>query len=249
MQKQRIAIVTGASKGIGAGCARELAANGYALALMARSESVVEVAEELGAVAVKGSVTEQADINRLVDTTIEKYGRIDVVINCTGNASYATNPVSSGYDPKPDTHLLDIPDADWHDALDLYFLNVVHMARAVTPHFQKQRHGAIVNVTSFCAVESTPFFPTDSSIRSALSGFTKLYADRYAPDGIRMNNLVLGYIDNYTYAEPLLGHIPMGRAGKLRDEIAKTAAFLLSEHAGYITGQNIVVDGGLIRAP
>lgn len=248
MQNQKIAIVTGASKGIGAGCAREFSSNGYSLALMARSESIFELAEEIGAIAVQGSVTEQGDIDRLVEVALDQYGHIDAVLNCTGNASHAASPVSNGYDPLPKTHLLNIPDRNWHDALDIYILNVIRMARAVTPHFQKQKHGTFLNISAFCAVEPSQFFPADSTIRTALSGFTKLYSDQYASDGIRMNNLVLGYVDNYTYAESLLEHIPMERAGKLRDEVATTAMFLLSDQAGYITGQNIVVDGGLTRS-
>ena len=105
-----------------------------------------------------------------------------------------------------------------------------------------------MNLSSSCAVEPTPSFPGDSFIRGALPGFTKMYADRCAPEGILMSNLA-GHVNNIEFDVSLLEHIPMGRAAKLCNEVVSTALFLLSEQAGYITGQNIVVEGDLVRAP
>lgn len=227
-----VAIVTAASKGMGAAIARELHERGYRLALLARSEGLQEIARETDALAVQGSVTETADLDRLVRETLDRYGRIDAVVNHTGHP------------PKGD--LLAIPDADWHAGLDIVLMNVVRMARLVTPVMEKDGRGAIVNVSSFAAFEPDPDFPVSASLRTALASFTKLYADRYAKAGIRMNNVLPGFIDSLPEKAERTARIPMGRYGTVA-EVAKTVAFLLSDDAGYITGQNIMVDGGLVR--
>jgi NAD(P)-dependent dehydrogenase (short-subunit alcohol dehydrogenase family) len=227
-----VAIVTAASKGMGAAIARELHARGYQLALLARSDNLQEIAGETQALAVQGSVTEPSDLERLVGQTLDRYGRIDAVVNHTGHP------------PKGD--LLAIPDADWHTGLDVVLMNVVRMARLVTPVMEKAGRGAIVNISTFAAFEPDADFPVSASLRAALGSFTKLYADRYAQVGIRMNNVLPGFIDSLPEKADRKARIPMGRYGTV-DEVAKTTAFLLSDDAGYITGQNIRVDGGLVR--
>ena len=126
-------------------------------------------------------------------------------------------------------------------------LNVVRIARLVTPAMVRQGGGAIANISTYSAFEPSPEFPLSSSLRAALAGFTKLYSDRYAAEGIRMNNILPGYMENFEIDEQTLSSIPMQRQGSLA-EIAGTAAFLLSDDAGYITGQNIRVDGGITRS-
>jgi NAD(P)-dependent dehydrogenase (short-subunit alcohol dehydrogenase family) len=111
----------------------------------------------------------------------------------------------------------------------------------------EQGGGAFVNISTFAAFEPSLIFPVSSSLRAALGSFAKMYADQYAPQGIRMNNVLPGYIDSYPESEENLREIPMGRYGKV-EEIASTVRFLLSEEAGYITGQNIRVDGGITRS-
>ncbi len=229
----RAAIVTASGRGIGAAVARRLAADGYRLALMSPSGASAALATELGGFGLTGSVTEVGDLEALVAATMERYGRVDAVLNHTGHP--------------PKGPLLEISDEDWHRGLDLVMLNVVRMARLVTPIMVAQGSGAIVNISTFAVFEPSPVFPVSAALRAALAAFTKLYADEYAAAGIRMNNLLPGYTDSLPETEERRAAIPMGRYGTVA-EIAATAAFLLSEDAGYITGQNLRVDGGLTRS-
>ncbi|MGJ3237819.1 MAG: SDR family oxidoreductase [Anaerolineae bacterium] len=230
---EKVALITAAGRGMGAAIARQLATDGYRVVLMSTSDNAQTLAETLGGVGIRGSVLKTSDLQRLVDAAIDTYGRIDAVVNNTGHP------------PKGD--LLSISDDDWHLGLDLLMLNVVRMARAVTPIMQAQGHGAIVNISTFAAFEPTSNFPVSASLRAALASFTKLYADQYAADNIRMNNVLPGFQDNYPEDPVIMAKIPMERYGKV-EEVASTTAFLLSEGAGYITGQNIRVDGGITRA-
>jgi len=233
MIERPVAIVTAAGRGMGAACARELAARGYRLALMSPSSSAMELAAELGGTGLAGSVTEPEDLRALADVAVEQWGRIDAVINNTGHP--------------PKGPLLELTDEDWHQALDLVVLNVVRVARLVTPVMEQGRGGAIVNISSFSAYEPSLDFPISSALRAALGSFTKLYANRYAGAGIRMNNILPGFIDSRPEKEEFRRRVPMQRYGTT-DEISDVVAFLASDGAGYITGQNIRVDGGITRS-
>ena len=142
---------------------------------------------------------------------------------------------------------MELTDGQWHEALELVVLNVVRIARLVTPAMLRQGGGAIVNVSTFSAFEPSPDFPLSSALRAALAGFTKLYADRYAAEGVRMNNILPGFIESFEIDEETRRSIPMQRQGSVA-EVAKTATFLLSDDSGYVTGQNLRVDGGLTRS-
>ena len=230
--QQKVAIVTGGGRGMGGAVARELAANGYKVALMSPSESCETLAAELGGVARRGVTEKAEDIEGIVELALSTYGRIDAVVN------------HAGHPPKGD--LLDITDDKWTLGSDMMVLSLVRMARLVTPVMLKQGKGAFLNITTFAAFEPSLIFPVSCTYRAAAGAFTKLYADRYAADNIRMNCLLPGYIDSLAHKPETADKVPMKRIGTM-EEIAKTAAFLLSDGAGYITGQNIRVDGGITR--
>jgi len=246
MSTGRVAIVTAASSGIGAACAREFAARGYHLALMSRSGAVQDLARELHGIGIEGSVTDPQHVERLVSTALEAFGRIDGAVVSTGHALATTSPSRTAVPVGADSRLLDIPDDDWRAAFELYFLHAVSVTRAVVPAMQKGGGGSIVIVSSFSARNPDYSDPTSSTIRRALSGFTKLCSDRLGASRIRVNNLLPGFLENWEWSDELMAAIPLGRPGALR-EIAGTAAFLLSDDAGYITGQDVVVDGGASR--
>ena len=228
----KVAIVTGAGRGIGATVARELHGRGYRLALMSPSDSAARLADELGATAIQGSTAEARDLEALVAQTLAVFGRIDAVVNNTGSP--------------PKGELLEIPDEDWVFGFDLALLNVIRLSRLVTPAMQDQGGGAIVNISTASALEPDPRFPVSAPVRAGLAAFTKLYSDRYAATGIRMNCVLPGPIDSARHGPKRRREVPLGRIGTTR-EIATTVAFLLSDAAGYITGQNLRVDGGWTR--
>ncbi len=246
MSAKPVAIVTAAGQGLGAACARELAARGYELVLMSPSGAASDLARELGGIGLEGSVTEPRDLAATVAAALEAHGRIDAVVNNTGHVAGSSSAAGPAYDAHSAGQLLDLSDDDWHAGLDMIVLNVVRMARLVTETMERQGGGAIVNMSSFAGKEPSAAFPLGAAMRMALAGFMKLYSDRYAPAGIRMNNVLPGFIENWPMAEELRRTIPMARPGSL-DEVAKTIAFLLSDDAGYITGQSLLIDGGLTR--
>jgi NAD(P)-dependent dehydrogenase (short-subunit alcohol dehydrogenase family) len=164
---------------------------------------------------------------------VKKWGRIDALVNSAGHG--------------PRGPLLQVSDEEWHAGLDTYFLNVARAVRLVAPIMIAQKGGAIVNISSAWVAEPSPRWPTSAVARAGLSAYTKLFADQYAADNVRMNNLMPGWIDSLPVDEDQRDTIPMKRYGT-SEEIAATVAFLVSEGAGYITGQNIRIDGGLTRS-
>lgn len=228
----KVAIVTAAGRGIGAAIARALAAEGYKLALLSPGPTVETLGKDLGGFGLRGSVTEPGDLLRLVEEAMQRWSRIDAVV------------VNTGHPPKGS--LLTISDDDWHKGFDMVMLNVIRLMRLVTPIMQAQRSGAVVNISSAFAFEPEADFPM-TTLRAALTAWTKLYADLHAAEGIRMNALLPGFTDSLPEKEARRTRIPMGRYARA-EEIANAAAFLVSDKASYITGQSLRVDGGLTRA-
>ncbi len=233
MTDTKVALVTAAGSGMGAACARELAAQGYKVAVQSHSGKGEALGKALGGIGFTGDYADPAVLERAVKGTLDRYGRIDALVN------------SAAHPPKG--ALLDVADADWHRGLDIILLNVVRLSRLVTPAMEKQGGGSIVNISTYAALEPDPAFPVSCCLRAALASFCKLYADQYAAKNIRMNNVLPGFIDSLPLNEKRLAQIPMRRYGTVM-EIARTVAFLVSDGAGYITGQNLRVDGGVTRA-
>lgn len=227
-----VVLLTAASQGIGAGVARVLAARGYRVALLARSKAVLTIAAELNGIGVQGKVESEADLLRLVATAMERYGRIDAIVNSTGH------PAKSD--------LLALTDQDWQNGYDLILGSVIRMARLTTPLLRAQGGGAIVNLSSYAAFSPEAERPVSSIFRAGLAAWTRVYAEYAAAMNIRVNSVLPGFIDTAPQTAPSTDQIPLGRYGNV-EEVGKTVAFLLSEDASYITGQSLLVDGGLVR--
>jgi NAD(P)-dependent dehydrogenase (short-subunit alcohol dehydrogenase family) len=229
----KVAVVTAGGSGMGAAVARRLAADGYRVAVLSSSGKGEALAAELGGFGVTGSNQSADDLARLVDGTMERFGRIDVLVNSAGHG--------------PRAPILEITDAQWHLGLDVYLMNVIRPTRLVAPIMQAQKGGAIVNISTAWAFEPSPMFPTSAVFRAGLASYAKIFADALAPDNVRMNNVLPGWIDSLPATEERRRSVPLGRYGTA-EEIAATVAFLASEGAAYITGQNLRVDGGITRS-
>jgi len=233
MADAKVAMVIGGGSGIGAAGARRLAEDGYSVAILSSSGKGEELAKELGGLGFTGSNRSVDDLQRFTSTVLNSFGRIDTVVN------------SAGHGPKGE--LLEISDADWQLGMEFYLLNVVRIARLVTPVMRAQKSGSIVNISTYATFEPEADFPTSGVFRSGLAAFAKLFADRYAPDHIRMNNVLPGFVESLPEREARRARIPMGRYGTA-EEIAELILFLASERSSYITGQNIRIDGGITRS-
>ncbi len=233
MTVEKVAIITAGGSGMGAEAARRLAADGFKVAILSSSGKGEALATELGGIGVTGSNQSNDDLKRLVDATMEKWGRIDALVNSAGHG--------------PRAPITEVTDEQWHAGMDIYFMNVVRPVRLVTPIMQAQKSGAIVNISTAWVSEPSAMFPTSAVFRAGLAAYTKIYADTYAGDGIRINNVLPGWIDSLPATEERRDSVPMKRYGT-SGEVAATISFLVSEGAGYITGQSLRIDGGLTRS-
>jgi len=220
---EKVAIITAGGSGMGAAAARKLAQDGFKVAILSSSGKGEALAQEMGGIGVTGSNQSNDHLKRLVDLTMDRWGRIDVLVNSAGHG--------------PRAPVLELTDEQWHTGLDIYLMNVIRPARLVTPVMVNQKNGVIINISTAWVFEPSPMFPTSAVFRAGLAAFTKIFADQYAAENVRMNNVLPGWIES----------VPMQRYGT-SDEIAAAIAFLASEGAAYITGQNIRVDGGLMRS-
>ena len=233
MTVEKVAIVIAGGSGMGAAAARRLAADGFKVGILSSSGKGEALAQELGGIGVTGSNQSNEDIKRLVDAVVAQWGRIDVLVNSAGHG--------------PRAPILEISDEDWHQGMETYLLNVIRPTRLVTPIMQRQQGGVVINISTAWAFEPSEMFPTSAVVRAGLASFSKIFADTYAVDNIRINNVLPGWIDSLPATDARRDSVPLKRYGTA-EEIAATVAFLASEGGAYITGQNIRVDGGITRS-
>lgn len=231
MHDKPVVLITAASKGIGRAIATHLS-NTWTVVLLARSPEIEKIAAELGGLGVTGSVTVQTDLERLTAAALGHYGRVDAVVNNTGHPA------------KGD--LLKLTDADWQQGFELILASVIRLSRLVMPIMERQKRGAFLNISSYAAKRPELDRPVSSVFRAALSAWTRIHAEAGAAHGIRVNSILPGFVDSYPADQSIIDTIPMKRIGRL-EELAKAVAFLLSDDASYITGQNILMDGGMVK--
>ncbi len=230
---EKVAVIIGGGSGMGAGAARRLASDGYRIGVLSSSGKGEVLATDLGGIGITGSNRNAHDIQRLVDMVMDRWGRIDVLVNSAGHG--------------PRAPITELTDEDWHEGMEVYFLCAARPARIVAPIMAEQEGGAIINISTFAAFEPDPVFPTSGVMRAGLAAYAKLFSDQFAEKNVRMNNVLPGFIDSLPEKEEFRSRIPLGRYGSV-DEVAATIAFLASDGGAYITGQNIRVDGGITRS-
>jgi 3-oxoacyl-[acyl-carrier protein] reductase len=240
--KGRTAIVCGASAGIGLGIAEALADEGANVAMFARRRDVLErEAERLGALSVRGDVTVPADLERLVERTLEAFGGIDIVVN------------NSGGPPRTTAAAMD--EESIEAAVQLLLVSAVRLTALCLPHLEASGHGRIVTVTSSSVKEPIDNLALSNAVRPGVVGWSKTIARELGPKGITANCIAPGRIDTERLMEVYpdgpteadLATIPLRRLGTPR-EIGDLVAFLCSDRGAYVTGTTIPVDGGLIRS-
>jgi len=240
--KGRTALVTGASSGLGLATAEALAADGANVSMMARRRDRLErEANRIGALAVRGDVTVPDELERAVTLTIEAFGGLDVLVWNAGGP--------------PQGRAADVTPESLEHAVELLLQPAVRLVRLCLPHLERSDAGRIVAITSLAAKEPTRHLALSNMLRPAVTGWLKTLAAELGPAGITINCIAPGRIATARLdelypggpTESQLADIPLGRWGERR-ELGDVVAFLASERASYITGQTIVVDGGLQKA-
>lgn len=242
----KTAVVTGASRGIGAACAVALAKSGYNVILgykvnKERAESLQEVLISgygIAAIAVQADVSVSSEAQALIDTAYRNFGRVDVLVNNAGIAGYKL--------------FTDITDEDWDEMIGTNLTGVFNCSRAAVKYMVNQKSGSIVNISSMWGQVGASCEVHYSAAKAGVIGLTQALAKELAPSGIRVNCVcpgviktdMLNDIDDDTIAS-LMEETPLGRLGTPKD-IADSVAFLCSDRAEFITGQILGVNGGFI---
>jgi 3-oxoacyl-[acyl-carrier protein] reductase len=233
----RTAIVCGASSGLGLASAESLAREGTNVAMFARHRKALEQqAERIGGLAVRGDVRNLEDLTRLVDTTVEAFGGIDIVVNNGGGP--------------PPGQATDLSDEDVEDAVELLLVSAIRLTRLCLPYLERSGRGRVINITSYAVRQPVDDMVLSNAIRLGVVGWAKTLSREVAAKSITVNSIAPGLIDTPRIAQ--LGHqdtsgVPLGRLGR-PEEVGDVICFLASTRASYITGAVIPVDGGATRA-
>ncbi|WP_203332604.1 3-oxoacyl-[acyl-carrier-protein] reductase [Planococcus beigongshangi] len=241
----KTAIITGASRGIGAEIARRFAQAGAKIVVnysgsQSKAEAVVESIKENGgeAIAVKANVADSADVKAMVDAAMEAFGSVDILVNNAGITR--------------DNLMMRMKDDEWDDVINTNLKGVFVCTKAVTRQMMKQRAGRIVNIASIVGVMGNAGQANYVASKAGVIGLTKTTARELASRGITANAVAPGFITtdmtdslNEDIQKTMMGQIPLGRFGK-PDEVAKAALFLASDEASYMTGQTLHIDGGMV---
>lgn len=240
----RVAVVTGASRNIGRAIALRLAEAGAEVALVGRDEAALgEVAEAVralgrGALPFRCSVEDAEQASQTVEKIIERFGALDILVNNAGVTR--------------DKLLLRMDESDWSEVLAVNLTGAFHFAKGAARQMVRQKRGRIVNITSVIGQIGNAGQANYAASKGGLIAFTKSLAKELAPRGITVNAIAPGFIETAmtqvltpAVRDKLLGDIPLGRFGTPED-VADTALFLVSDRAGYITGQVLNVDGGMV---
>jgi 3-oxoacyl-[acyl-carrier protein] reductase len=237
----RTAIVCGASSGMGLAIAKRLAEDEANVVMFARRAELLErEAGPIGGFPVPGDVRDASDRRRLVDTTVERFGGVDVLVNNSGGP--------------PRGRALEMGVDDLREAIELLLVSAVELTLLCVPHLRRRGHGRVINVESSTVREPTPALVLSNAVRPGVAGWMKTLAGEVGPDGVTVNTLAPGRIDTERIREVYpdgpseedLKSIPLRRLGQPR-EVAEVAAFLASDAGAYVTGAVIPVDGGLTR--
>ena len=256
----KVAIVTGAGRGIGKAIALVLAEAGADITVVARTrEQIEKTAEEIRqlgrkALPIPADVSQEDQVKKVVEQTISQFGKIDILVNNAGiilRKPVALLPgaamsVWGGAKDKPQT-----PE-EWQRVIDINLTSAFLFAQAVGPHMMKQRKGKVINTSSTCADEGLPGTSAYSASKGGLSTFTRCLASEWGPFNINVNAVAPGMITTdmiaHHFKDPkntkaILGRIPLGRLGEPRD-VALLVLFLAAEASDYLTGQIFTIDGG-----